>query len=315
MAQSVTPIKDWTKTVIAQSSGKNWNAYNADCVPFTMGLPDNSIHMSVFSPPFSSLYIYSESAADMGNVRDDAAFFEQYDVLASELFRVTKPGRMCAIHVKDLVYYQNEGRNGKNTAGLRDFSGDCIRSHVRGGWDFHCRITIWRDPVKEMQKTKAHGLLWKTLRADSTFSRVGNPEYLLIFRKWAKEGEEAEPVTHTKQSFPVDQWQQWASPVWMDTRETDVLNAKIARDSKDEKHLCPMPLDITTRAISMWSNPGDIVFSPFMGVGSEGYAALKNGRKFIGTELHPNYYGQACKYLDEADRSSGTLLDLLRVTA
>jgi hypothetical protein len=309
MAGGVTLLNDWTKHVVDQRHGRSWSAYQADCVPLAMGMPADSVHLSVYSPPFSSLYIYSESAADMGNVPSDEAFFEQYRFLTREMFRITKPGRISAVHVKDLVYYQNESRFGRQSAGLRDFSGDVIRCHQAAGWDFHCRITIWRDPVREMQKTKAHGLLWKTLRADSTFSRVGNPEYLLIFRKWANELEQPEPVEHTKKEFPVGLWQQWASPVWMDTRETDVLNVKIARDEKDEKHLCPMPLDLTTRALVLYSNPGDVVFSPFMGVGSEGFAALKNRRRFIGTELHPNYYGQACRYLEEAEASAGTLFD------
>jgi hypothetical protein len=289
-----------------QAGGKNWNAYLSDCVPFTAALPDNSIDFSVYSPPFSSLYIYSESVADMGNCANDAEFFEQYRYLVREKLRATRPGRCTAIHVKDLVYYQNSSERG--TAGLRPFSDDCTRVHIEEGWDLHSRVTIWRDPVREMQKTKAHGLLWKTLRADSTFSRMGLPEYLLIFRKWAKEGEEVRPVTHTKESFPVEQWQQHASPVWnyprQDLPETDVLNVKVARSDKDEKHLCPMPLNITTRALRMWSNPGDVIFSPFMGIGSEGYCALKMGRKFIGTELKEAYYRQAISYIGEAENAA-----------
>lgn len=292
--------------VLDQAAGKNWTAYNADCVPFAAALPENSIDFSVYSPPFSSLYIYSESAADMGNCASDEEFFEQYRYLVREKFRATRPGRLTAIHVKDLVYYQNASERG--TAGLRPFSDDCTRLHIEEGWDFHSRITIWRDPVREMQKTKAHGLLWKTLRADSTFSRMGLPEYLLVFRKWAKEGEEVVPVTHTKESFPVLEWQDHASPVWnysrQDLPETEVLNVKVARSDKDEKHLCPMPLNITRRALRMWSNPGEVIFSPFMGIGSEGWEALRNGRKFIGTELNPAYFRQAVKNLSEAEETS-----------
>lgn len=289
--------------VIEQSGGADWAAYCADCVPFTAALPDGCIDFSVYSPPFSSLYIYSESIADMGNCASDDEFFESYRYLVREKLRVTRPGRLTAIHVKDLVYYQNSSPRG--TAGLRAFSDDCTRIHVEEGWDFHSRITIWRDPVREMQKTKAHGLLWKTLRADSTFSRMGLPEYLLVFRKWAEDGDPGViPVTHTKESFPVEEWQNFASPVWnftkQDMPETDVLNVKVARSDKDEKHLCPMPLNITRRALRMWSNPGDTVLSPFMGIGSEGYVALQQGRKFIGTELNPNYYKQAVKNLAEA---------------
>lgn len=297
--------------VIDQAAGESWSAFNADCVPFTAGLPDNSVDFSVYSPPFSSLYIYSESVADMGNVASDQEFFEQYRYLVREKFRVTRPGRLTAIHVKDLVYYQNSSERG--TSGLRPFSDLCTQVHLEEGWDFHSRVTIWRDPVREMQKTKAHGLLWKTLRADSTFSRMGLPEYLLIFRKWAKEGDEVRPVTHTKESFPVDVWQDYASPVWnftkQDLPETDVLNVKVARSDKDEKHLCPMPLNITRRALRMYSNPGDVIFSPFMGIGSEGVVSLEERRRFVGTELNPAYYRQAVRNLGETEHE-GAVGDL-----
>lgn len=292
--------------VIDQTIGRSFSLFNADCVPFTAGLPDGSVDLSVYSPPFSSLYIYSESVADMGNCANDAEFFEQYRYLVREKFRVTRPGRLTAIHVKDLVYYQNSSERG--TSGLRPFSDRCISVHIEEGWDFVSRVMIWRDPVREMQKTKAHGLLWKTLRADSTFSRMGLPEYLLIFRKWAKEGQEVSPVTHTKESFRVDEWQNYASPVWnypaADLPETDVLNVKVARSDKDEKHLCPMPLNITRRALRMWSNPGDVVFSPFMGIGSEGVVSMEEGRKFIGCELNPVYYRQAVRNVADAESSS-----------
>lgn len=304
--------------VIDQHEGKDFAAYNADCVPFTAGLPDNSIDFSVYSPPFSSLYIYSESIADMGNCASDEEFFEQYRFLVREKFRVTRPGRLSAIHVKDLVYYQNSSERG--TSGLRPFSDRCTEIHIEEGWDFHSRVTIWRDPVREMQKTKAHGLLWKTLRADSTFSRMGLPEYLLVFRKWARDGEAdlVKPVTHTKESFPVEEWQDHASPVWnfsrQDLPETDVLNVKVARSDKDEKHLCPMPLNITRRALRMWSNPGDVVLSPFMGIGSEGVVSIEEGRKFVGVELNPNYYRQAIKNLQDAE-CEGAAGDLFAVGA
>lgn len=304
--------------VLDQAEGKNWSAFNADCVPFTAGLPDGSIDFSVYSPPFSSLYIYSESVADMGNCADDDEFFEQYRYLIREKFRVTRPGRMTAIHVKDLVYYQNSSERG--TSGLRPFSDRCTQVHIEEGWDFHSRVMIWRDPVREMQKTKAHGLLWKTLRADSTFSRMGLPEYLLVFRKWAKDGEEDQvrPVTHTKESFPVQEWQNYASPVWnfttQDLPETDVLNVKVARSDKDEKHLCPMPLNITRRALRMWSSPGDVVLSPFMGIGSEGVVCLEEGRKFVGTELNPIYFRQAAKNLTDTE-NNGASGDLFEAVA
>ena len=271
--------------------GHEWSAYHGDCVSVIKQMPAASVDFSVYSPPFSGLYIYNDSVADMGNCSSDEEFIEQYQYLCTELHRVTKPGRLVAVHCKDLVYYRTQ----RGTAGLRDFPGMLVRAHEEAGFDFHSRVTIWRCPVREMTKTKAHGLLYKQLRADSTFSRQGLPEYLLVFRKWAAEGEEVTPVTHTPETFPLDQWQKWASPVWEDTRETDVLNA--SRDQNDEKHICPMPLDITTRAVCMWSNPGDVVLSPFMGIGSEGVAALRAGRRFIGVELKESYWRQACEHI------------------
>lgn len=284
--------------------GDTWQAIHGDCVDVVRQMPDNSIGFSVYSPPFSGLYIYNDSEADMGNCANDAEFALQYRFLVRELFRVTKPGRLVAVHCKDLVYYRTQTGH---DAGLRDFPGLLVKEHTDAGFSFHSRVTIWRCPVREMTKTKAHGLLYKQLRQDSTFSRQGLPEYLMIFRKWAREGEETAPVTHTHESFPLDQWQEWASPVWMHTRETDVLNAH--RDPKDEKHICPMPLDLTTRAITLWSNPGDVVLSPFMGIGSEGFCAMKLKRKFIGVELKESYFRQACRNIDAAEKSAESLFD------
>lgn len=274
-----------------ESHGETWTAYHGDCVDVVRQIPESSIDFSIYSPPFSGLYIYNDSAADMGNSSSDEEFFEHYRFLVRELYRVMRPGRIVAVHCKDLVYYQNQ----RGTAGLRDFPGELIRTHIDAGFDFHSRVTIWRCPVREMTKTKARGLLYKQLRGDSTYSRQGLPEYLVVFRKWAKEGQEISPVTHTHESFPLDQWQEYASPVWMDTRETDVLNAE--RDPKDEKHICPMPLDIIQRATTLWSNPDDTVLSPFMGIGSEGYVALRLGRRFVGVELKDAYWLQACHHL------------------
>ena len=284
--------------------GDTWQSIHGDCVDVVRQMPDNSIGFSVYSPPFSGLYIYNDSEADMGNCANDAEFALQYRFLVRELFRVTKPGRLVAVHCKDLVYYRTQTGH---DAGLRDFPGLLVKEHTDAGFSFHSRVTIWRCPVREMTKTKAHGLLYKQLRQDSTFSRQGLPEYLMIFRKWAREGEETAPVTHTHESFPLDQWQEWASPVWMHTRETDVLNA--TRDPKDEKHICPMPLDLTTRAITLWSNPGDVVLSPFMGIGSEGFCAMKLKRKFIGVELKESYFRQACRNIDAAEKSAESLFD------
>lgn len=296
---------------LGEAHGPSFAAYNADCVDLVRQLPDGSIDLSVYSPPFAGLYIYNDSVADMGNCADDDEFMRHYEFLCRELYRVTRPGRLVAVHCKDLVYYRTQLRNDKPTAGLRDFPGSLIRAHEAAGFDFHSRVTIWRCPVREMTKTKAHGLLYKQLRADSSFSRQGLPEYFVIFRKWAAEGDDVRPVTHTFDSFPLPQWQEWASPVWMTTRETDVLNVEAARAPGDERHICPMPLDLTERVVTMWSNPGDVVLSPFMGIGSEGVVSVKLKRRFIGVELKESYFRQACRYLDQADRSSASLFDVM----
>lgn len=311
--------------VLDQFVSDKFSIYNADCVEFSKQLPDNSIDFMVYSPPFSSLYVYSESVADMGNVKDDSEFIEQYRFLVKEHMRTLRPGRCIAIHVKDLVYYQNSSSRG--TSGLRPFSDMCTSLFIEEGFDLACRITIWRDPVLERSKTNAHGLLWKTFKSDATFCRVGMPEYLMVYRKWAKEGEEEliKPVTHPPELVPLMAWQDLASPVWncygsnqsgkgdMDLPATDVLNVKQARDEKSEKHLCPMPLNITKRALEMYSNENETIYSPFAGIGSEGVASLSMNRKFIGTELHPIYYSEAIKNL-KAQEDNGlqtSLFDFL----
>jgi hypothetical protein len=306
--------------VIDQAQGEGWAFYNAECVDFARGLPANSIDFSVYSPPFSSLYIYSESAFDMGNVADDAEFIERYRFLVREKLRVTRPGRLTAIHVKDLVYYQNSSERGD--AGLRAFSDMCRQVHEEEGWSYHCRVTIRRCPVLERSKTNAHGLLWKTFQKDASFCRVGMPEYLMVFRKWAQPGEEAlvRPVIHPKNDVPLSVWQQLASPVWNDSGDpgqlgdfdlpaTDVLNVKMAADPDAEKHLCPMPLNITRRALTLWTNAGDTVLSPFGGIGSEGVACIGMGRRFIGTELHPIYWAQGVKNLQIARPDAADLFN------
>lgn len=298
--------------VINQAHGNDWSFYNADCVDFVSGLPDNSIDFSVYSPPFSSLYIYSESAFDMGNVKDDAEFMERYRFIVREKFRVTRPGRLTAIHVKDLVYYQNSSPRG--TAGIRPFSDMCTQVHLEEGWDLQCRVTVRRCPVEEREKTNAQGLLYKNFRQDASVSRVGMPEYLMVYRKWPVAGQEemTRPIKHDPELWPVDDWRAMAQPVWnsaphddfvrgdYDLPATDVLNVKMAADPDAEKHLCPMPLNITKRAVELWSNEGDTVLSPFGGIGSEGVASIGKGRRYIGTELHPIYWRQGVKNLQGA---------------
>ena len=285
------------KTDITTETGEGWTIANADCVRLAKSLPDNHIDFSIYSPPFASLYIYSADAQDMGNCKDDAQFMEHYKFLIAEKLRITKPGCLSAVHCKNLVNYTN--RDGM--AGMRDFRGEIIRAHVEAGWAYHAEVTIWKDPVIEMQRTKAQGLLYKQLRQNSKYTRTGMAEYLMIFRKWGEPEQMKEgPVKHTRESFPLDQWQQWASPVWMDIQQTRVLNVRSARDAQDEKHLCPLQLDVIERAVTLWSNPGDLVYSPFTGIGSEGVGSLQLGRRFIGSELKESYFKQACGNLANA---------------
>ncbi|WP_375453741.1 DNA-methyltransferase [uncultured Methylobacterium sp.] len=304
--------------VFASHHGRRFAAYHVDTVEFTADMPDDCIDLSVYSPPFSKLYIYNNSERDMGNVASNDEFQANYRELVRELFRVTKPGRNTAIHVKDLVYYSNSSERGDR--GLYDFTGDCIRTHVAEGWSFHRRITIDRCPVREMQKTKSDRLLYKNFRTDAARTGGGMPEYILVFRKWAPGMEAVPPVLHDPALHPLESWQDLAQPIWMtdgvwrDTDETDVLNVRVARDEEAEKHLCPMPLDLTERLVRQYSNPDETVYSPFMGIGSEGYAGLRHGRRFIGTELKESYFRQAVKYLGEAERlgADGDMLAALQ---
>lgn len=281
------------------AEGRDWTLYRGDCVEIARQLPERSVDLALYSPPFANLYTYSDDDRDMGNAEDDGQFLEQYRYLVDELHRIVRPGRLVAVHCKDLVDYK--GRDGK--AGLRDFPGELIRVHKEAGFAWHSRITIWKDPVIEMQRTKAHGLLYKQLRTDSTFSRQGLAEYVLVFRRWPEgEAEEGEvvPVSHTPDGFPLRQWQRWASPVWDDINQTRVLNVQQAREDRDEKHMCPLQLDVIERACVLWSNPGEVVFSPFAGIGSEGVGALGLGRKFVGVELKDSYFRHAARNLRDA---------------
>lgn len=271
--------------------------YNGDCVRVIKQLPDECIHLTIFSPPFANLYIYSDDLADMGNCRNSEEFFTQFDYLIPELFRVTIPGRLCVVHCKQLVKYK--GRDGRS--GLYDFRGDIIKHFEKAGWQYHSEVQIWTDPVLEMQKTKSHGLLYKQLRKDSSYSRQGLPDYLVAFRKWTEDCEDREPITKTKDSFPLEKWQKYASPCWFDIKRTDVLNGyKGARDEEDEKHICPLQLETIERAVELWSNPGDVVFSPFLGIGSEIYESLLLGRKGIGIELKESYFTCAVRNCETA---------------
>ena len=280
---------------LGEAHGQNYGIFHGDCVSVVSQLPDDSIDMTVYSPPFSNLFVYSDSAADMGDSGDDAEFAEHYGYLLRELYRVTKPGRLSAVHCSDLPL--QKWKDG--VIGIKDLSGQIIRAHEEAGWVLHSRVTIWKSPVVEMTRTKALGLLYKQLQKDSTRSRTGMPDYLLVFRK---DGENAAPVMQKPETFPLDQWQEWASPVWMSVDQTRTLNATVAREDKDERHLCPLQLDVIERALTLWSNPGETVLSPFMGIGSEGVGAVTHGRKFVGVELKEAYFRQAVQSIDAADR-------------
>lgn len=287
-------IKELKKnTTIKSESGDDFKLYHGDCVRVAKTMPSESIDFSIFSPPFADLFTYSDDLQDMGNCNGLSDFTKHFEFLIEEMARIMVPGREVAVHCVDLL--STKWKSGKIE--FQDFSGEIIRAFWRHKFLFHSRICIWQSPVTEMQRTKAHGLLYKTLKNDSCDSRVGCADYLLVFRK---PGENPRPVTKHPDSFPVDLWQEVASPVWMTVDQGRVLNREGARDQSDEKHICPLQLDVIERAITLWSNPGDLVYSPFAGIGSEGYGALNLGRKFIGSELKQSYYNQACANLKNA---------------
>lgn len=265
---------------------------HGDCVNMIENIESESVGLSVFSPPFADLYTYSDNKSDMGNSRDYKEFMVQFGFLVDELFRVTKTGRNVAVHCMDLPI--QKGKEG--FIGLRDFSGMILRAFEASGFIYHSRITIWKDPVVEMQRTKALGLLHKQIKKDSTMSRVGVPDYVLVFRK---DGDRFDPVPNTGMS--VDTWQKIASPVWMDINQGRTLNGyRGAREDDDEKHICPLQLDTIERLITLYTNKGDTVFTPFMGIGSEVYQAVKMGRRGIGVELKKSYFEMAVKNCEQA---------------
>jgi DNA modification methylase len=270
---------------INQESGENWTAYHGDCVEVLRGLPNHCIDYSIFSPPFASLYTYSNSPRDMGNCRNDEEFFEHFGHLIEELRRVVKPGRNVSFHC--MLMPTSKERDGY--IGLRDFRGDLIRAFQARGFIYHSEVCIWKDPVTSMQRTKALGLLHKTVRGNATMSRQGIPDYLVTMRA---PGDCEERVTHDPAQYPVDKWQQVASPVWMDIDPNDTLQFRSAREHDDERHICPLQLPVIRRGIDLWTNPGDVVLTPFGGIGSEGYAAVEMGRRAVLVELKTSYFGQ-----------------------
>lgn len=297
--------------VIDQVITNNYAIYHADTVEVAQTLPDDSVHFSIFSPPFESLYTYSNSDRDMGNSEDTGQFWKHYRFLIAEQYRAMMPGRIVAIHCMNLP--TSKARDG--FIGIRDFRGEIIRAYQDAGFIYHSEVCIWKDPVVAMQRTKALGLLHKQLKKDSTISRVGIPDYVVVMRK---PGDNPEPVAGELDHFvgedvpsgfhpieyddgrrawliagngtPIDIWQRYASPIWMDISQTNTLQYQTARDSDDERHICPLQLDVIERTLQLWSNPGDTVWSPFMGIASEGYVSIQLGRKFIGAELKGSYF-------------------------
>jgi DNA modification methylase len=272
------------------AEGPNWALYNGDCIEVMNQLPAHSVGYSVFSPPFASLYTYSNSDRDLGNCRNDDDFFEHYRFVLDGLMRVLKPGRLVSVHCMDMP--TSKTRDG--VIGAKDFPGHLIAAAERAGFIFHSRVCIWKDPVTAMQRTKAIGLLYKQLKKDSCLSRQGFADYVVTLRK---PGDNLEPVTKDESGFPVRLWQEYASPVWMDIDPSDTLQYRAARESEDERHIAPLQLGVIRRCINLWSNPGDVVFSPFAGIGSELYCAAELGRKGLGAELKPSYFKQAVRNL------------------
>lgn len=279
--------------VLNQEVNEKFSLYNGDSVEVLKGIPDNSIHYSIFSPPFASLYTYSNSDRDMGNSKTDDEFYEHFSFLVKELYRVTMPGRLLSFHCMNLP--TSKVRDG--VIGIKDFRGLLIRIFTDAGWIYHSEVCIWKNPVTAMQRTKALGLLWKQIKKDSAMSRQGIPDFIVTMRK---PGDNPERVTHTDESFPCNVWQKYASPVWMDINQSNTLQRKSAREDKDEKHICPLQLEVIKRCIELWSNPNDIVLDPFAGIGSTPYVALRMGRRGLGVELKESYYNQAVKNCNEA---------------
>jgi len=282
----------------AETSGNGWDMYLGDNVERTREIPDDSLHYMLYSPPFSSLYTYSDSNRDMGNCVSDDQFFEQFGFLAPELFRVLKSGRLMSVHCVNMpTTITKDGY-----IGLKDFRGDIIRLMKSVGFIFHSEVCIWKDPAVDVQRTKALGLLHKQLKKDSCRSRMSLPDYVLTFQK---PGANTEPVTHTDEQFCCNTWQEYASPVWFDIRQSNTLQRTSAREEKDERHICPLQLDVIQRCIEMWTNPDDLVYDPFAGIGSSLYQAVLMGRRGVGCELKKSYYEQACKNMKVAEFKAG----------
>jgi len=318
--------------IIDQRFGEGWAMYLGDSCEALHGIPSDSIHYSIFSPPFASLYTYSASERDLGNARTDREFYEHFKFIVSELYRVIMPGRLVSFHCMDIPAMKE--RDG--FIGLKDFPAQLREIFESAGFIYHSKVVIWKDPLIEATRTKALGLMHKQVTKDSAMCRQGLPDYLVTMRKpginpepisrpdgftefigddepKARKGKpkvrsvDIESYTATTADDPVyshQVWRRYASPVWMDIRQTRTLNVQAAREQRDERHICPLQLDVIDRAVELWTNPNDTVLSPFAGIGSEGYVSIQKGRRFIGIELKESYYKQAVANLERAEKET-----------
>lgn len=279
-----------------EAHGDNWTLLLGDSCERLAEIPDESVHLSCFSPPFASLFTYSPTPRDLGNSATRAEFFQHYDFIIRENLRVMVPGRTCCVHVQDLT-------TTKATQGyvsVTDFSGDVIRAYQAAGWIYHGRVTVNKNPQAQAIRTKAQALMFVTKNKDSSKTRPALPDYLLLFRK---PGDNPIPI---KTDVTNEEWIDWAQPVWLDIKETNTLNARVAREHADERHIAPLQLDFIERCVRLWSNPGETVLSPFAGIGSEVYSAVRLGRRGIGIELKPSYWRTAVNNLRELEKTSAT---------
>lgn len=333
--------------------GRNWVLYGgADCVEAMAQMEDNSIDFAVYSSPFSSLYVYSDSSRDLGNATSHEDFFKGFSFFAKELYRVMKPGTVVCDYVKDLIMYQGSSETGES--GLYPFSDMAIQAYRDAGFQLRARTTIWTDPQRERDKTNAERLLYGNLEKNSRVAGVGNPEYIVVMRKESVGLKSGDPVNHAvnkwgddkwqadaetiaksqaelllkrgmidgvspellhglarSAKFPLDKWTQWASPVWLTNHTHDVLNSRFKGHERDEKHLTPTPLTYIERVMKLYSAPGDIVYDPFAGIGSTGVIATKNMRKYIGTELKPEYAERGARFIREAEKEQGNMFSVM----
>jgi DNA modification methylase len=276
--------------VTNEAEGENWRLMLGDSCERLRELPEDSVDLSVYSPPFSSLYTYSPSERDLGNSSNDEEFFEHYRFIIDEILRATKPGRNTCVHVQQVTLSKaNHGY-----VGMKDFRGDVIRAHQEAGWIFYGEVTVDKDPQAQAIRTKAHCLMFQTLRRDSASNRPALADYLLVFKK---PGDNEVPISP---DVTNEEWIEWAHPIWWGIRESATLQYQSARDDQDERHICPLQLPFIERCVRLWSNPGETVLSPFAGIGSEGYVSIQHGRKFIGCELKPSYWRTAVGNLEAA---------------